>query len=144
MAFVPSRYNIAIVLRSGGALVYNALRGNFLRIDPPEARALDEIAAGRGDGVAHGVVEQLELDGLVVRDDVDELRRVQDLYETQRFDRHAMTLTIAPTIACNFGYDYCFQDRDKPSETMNPTVQDAIVAHVDRAGGQDVRSVGVA
>jgi hypothetical protein len=97
MAFVPSRYNIAIGLRSGGALVYNALRGNFLRIDPPEARALTELAAGRSDELAPGIVEQLELDGLIVRSDVDELRLVRDQYEAQRFDR----TSIAPaSTAC--------------------------------------------
>ena len=44
-----------------------------------------------------------------------------------------MVLTIAPTLMCNFGCDYCFQGADKPAGQMSPTVQDEVVRFVTQA-----------
>jgi uncharacterized protein len=43
-----------------------------------------------------------------------------------------MVLTIAPTLACNFGCDYCFQGVDKPAGRMPTDVQDGVVELVKR------------
>ncbi|MDL4819291.1 radical SAM/SPASM domain-containing protein [Actinomadura opuntiae] len=37
---------------------------------------------------------------------------------------------MAPTLACNFGCDYCFQGADKPVGRMTPQVQDALVSFI--------------
>jgi uncharacterized protein len=144
MGFAPSRYNIAIPLRSGEALVYNSLRASFLRLGVAEVEGLEALAGGHAEIVHPAVMDQLESDGLIVADGVDELRILQDQYEAHRIDPKAMILTIAPTMACNFGCDYCFQGQNKPSETMGTRVQDAIVDHVERAAEQGVQSVGIA
>lgn len=143
MVFSPSRYNIEIPLRSGEALVYNALRARFLRLTPAEVTGLGRLKAGRAEDVAPEVLEQLETDGFVVRDGVDELQVLRDQYEAHRFDPRSLVLTIAPTMACNFGCDYCFQGQNKPSETMGAKVQDAIVGYVERAAENGARSLGV-
>jgi uncharacterized Fe-S cluster-containing radical SAM superfamily protein len=77
------------------------------------------------------------------RPNEDELAALERQYRAHRFDPRALILTIAPTLACNFGCDYCFQGQDKSNETMSPAVQDAIVALVERAAAR-IKVMGVA
>ncbi len=144
MNFTPSRYNIVIPLKSGEALLYNSLHANYMRLDVEEVACLDHLKEGRQDEVAEEVIDELEGLGFVVREGVDELKILQDQYEAHRFDAKAMILTIAPTMACNFGCDYCFQGQDKPSETMGPVVQDAIISFVEQAAERGVKDLGIA
>ena len=53
-------------------------------------------------------------------------------YNAHRYDMRTMILTVAPTLACNFGCDYCYQGQDKPTRGMRPTVQDALLGLVER------------
>ena len=54
-----------------------------------------------------------------------------------------MLLTIAPTLMCNFGCDYCFQGRDKACGVMSDLVKEAILALVRRAA-PSINSLGIA
>lgn len=140
-----SRYNILIPLKGGGCLGYNSLRGGLAKWEPHETEAYEQLCAGApADSVDPEVLKQLEHGGFVVDPDVDERSIVRDMYERRRFSPATMTLTIAPTMACNFGCDYCFQGQDKPSQHMNDDVQDAIVALVERIDDRVTRKLVVA
>ena len=43
-----------------------------------------------------------------------------------------MVSTIAPTLMCNFGCDYCFQGAKKPCGNMTAEVQQAVMTMVER------------
>ena len=140
---VPSRYNISVPLRNGRALVYNSLSGAFALWESHERETFDKIAAGEQGEHDDKVLEDLAKGGYIVSETIDELEYLRHDYNMKRFDRGQITLTIAPTMACNFGCDYCFQGQDKPNDTMRPDVQDAIVAMV-RNNIPSMRSLGVA
>src|SRR5262249_9505862 len=53
----------------------------------------------------------------------------------------SLTLTIAPTMACNFACGYCFQGLNKPAKKMDPDVQNAIVSFVKAK--KDLKSLGI-
>ena len=63
---------------------------------------------------------------------VDEVAVLDQQYRKHRFDRSTMILTIAPTVGCNFGCDYCFQGEKKNDESMSRDIQDRIVGLVKR------------
>ena len=140
---VGSRYNITVPLRSGRRIVYNSLSGASAVMKADEADAFDKVCAGDLDGVPDQTLTDLTYGGFVVGDDFDELKALEKMYMAHRFDASTATLTIAPTMACNFGCDYCFQGQNKPSESMRPEVQDAIIDLVVRAA-PNLKSVGVA
>lgn len=143
MELTASRYNIHIPLRDGGALLYNSAMGNYVRLDAREVKALDSIRGGQGSEVPPALAQELLENGLAVRADLDELQQLRDAYEAHRFDTHSMTLTVAPTMACNFGCDYCFQGANKPSESMSVKVQDALVDFIERCGERGLKSLGL-
>lgn len=133
---VPSRYNIFVPLRSGRVLAYNSMSGASAIWDRDEYDAYEGISSGRELRDQDKVSSSLLYGGYVVRDGTNELLVLRQEYERQRFDRSGFILTIAPTLACNFGCDYCFQGCDKPKGEMLPIVQDKIVDLVQRVAPQ--------
>jgi len=140
-AYKASRYTLTIPLRDGRSLAYNGLSGAFAVWSREERAAYEGVPAGTGE--VSPELTALEHGGYVVPEDVDELGALKSLYDSQRFRRDLMTLTIAPTMACNFGCDYCFQGADKPSETMTPEVQDTLIAMIERVAPA-IKMLGVA
>jgi len=69
--------------------------------------------------------------GFLIYDEVDELNALRREFERQRLDANGMILSIAPTLNCNFGCDYCYQGANKPVTKMSDAVQDAIVRLVE-------------
>lgn len=139
---VTSRYSIIIPLLRGRALLYNSLNAGLSILDASEYAAYKQIQAGDADGVAPEILTALLEAGYVVSEETDELESLRQEYNAHRFDPRSMVLTIAPTMACNFGCDYCFQGQDKPKESMSQEVQDAIVGLVERAS-PNVKHLGV-
>jgi uncharacterized protein len=144
MRRAKSRYTICVPLRDRRCLAYNGLSGALAVWTTDEADAYERIGDDTpASAIDPATLSALERGGYVVREDVDELAVLQGQYEGHRFRRDVMTLTIAPTLACNFGCDYCFQGQDKPSETMSPQVQDAIIDLV-RLAAPGITTLGVA
>jgi uncharacterized protein len=132
-AYCPSRYNVLIPLKNGRALAYNALSGGFALWEVAEKTLFDSSVPGPTFlDETKPIVQALEKGGYLVREHVDELGYIERQYRQHRYDPKRMILTIAPTMACNFACDYCFQGADKSSATMDVSVQDAIVALLQR------------
>lgn len=138
-----SRYNILIPLRDGRSLAYNGVSGGFALWSAEETAIHERVRGGDVEGIDAATLEQFQYGGYLIPEEVDELEVLRRLYQAHRYRQDVMTLTIAPTMACNFGCDYCFQGQDKPAETMPAEVQDAIVGVIDRAApGLKVMGVG--
>lgn len=125
-------------------MAYNSLSGGLAIWEADEQRVYEQVRAGeKPEAEKASALRDLLYGGYVVDTEVDELAILQRQYEAHRYNSRTMTLTIAPTMACNFGCDYCFQGQDKPSQTMSPQVQDAILALIERAAPR-IKALGVA
>lgn len=144
MMFTTSRYTITVPLHRGRRLAYNSLSGSMAIWEAEESRAYDALAdKGAAVELPGEILTAMEYGGFIVREDIDELSVLRGIYEQSRFNPNVMTLTIAPTLACNFGCDYCFQGQDKPGQSMGIEVQDAIVDYVRRAA-PNIKQLGIA
>jgi uncharacterized protein len=139
---VGSRYNITVPLKHGRRIVYNSLTQAMAVWEASDVAGFDKICAGEADSVDRKTYKDLLRGGFIVPEDVDELEVLQKIYNAARYNTQSVIMTIAPTMACNFGCDYCFQGQDKPHETMGQAVQDAIVNMIDRAA-PSLKSIGV-
>ena len=139
----PSRYNIFVTLRAGRILAYNGFSGGLAVWEKQEQETYQFLKDGGSDNLADLVVRNLIYGGYVVPNNVDELTLLQQEYHSHRFNPGTMTLTIAPTLDCNFGCDYCFQGKDKPVDVMSMEVQDAIIGLVERAA-PGIKQLGIA
>ncbi|MGK7955238.1 MAG: radical SAM protein, partial [Crocosphaera sp.] len=138
-----SRYNIFVPLHNGRMLAYNGFSGALAVWEKQEQETYQILEYSPSADLDRLTVRNLIYGGYVVNDDVDELTLLQQQYHAHRFNPQVMTLTIAPTLDCNFGCDYCFQGQDKPVEVMSMEVQDAIIALVERAA-PGIKQLGIA
>jgi uncharacterized protein len=127
-AYRVSRYNFFIPLEKGDTLAYNSI-GNSLAVwDKFEREIYDIIAGGAGTEAAmsvagnerylSSVVESLRRGFFIVRRDLDERKKIDEAVRLIRFDDSGLSLTIAPTLSCNFACDYCFQGDHARTPTM--------------------------
>lgn len=140
-----SRYDIPVRLADGAALLFNARTRSLILLSEGEARVYRGLA-GQGDFGAGDVADRLLLQALIggghaVGASVDELALVRQSYEATRAAKGSLTLTIAPTMACNFACGYCFQGLNKPTKKMTPDVQDAIIDFVKAK--KDLKSLSI-
>lgn len=129
--YVQSRYTITTPLHGGRTLAYNSLSGALAVWEAHERTTYDSQSADR-TGAEVQATRDLVYGGFLVRREVDELEVLHQQYNTHRYDMSTMILTVAPTLACNFGCDYCFQGQDKPNGGMAPEVQDALLGMIGR------------
>lgn len=138
-----SQYTIIVALKDGRYLAYNSLAGGLAVLTATEVAAYEQLVSGAdSDSIDPSIGASLEYGGFIVDESVDELAVLRERYQAHRFNPRTMTLTIAPTMACNFACDYCFQGQDKPHVSMGIEVQDAILALIERAKTR-VRALGV-
>jgi uncharacterized protein len=112
-----SRYNhFTTSFFPGKYLAFNALTGAYLEFNDDrlaEADVLFEMVQG-GALTDLTPFQQVLIDrGFVIADDRDELAEVRSRYHDRKGDTKGMSLTIAPTMSCNFGCGYCFQSHSK-------------------------------
>jgi uncharacterized protein len=130
--FRTSRYNIFVPLLNGRRLAYNSLSGGLALWERDDGDLYERVHTGQDVDPLDPTIGAMVQGGYLVSAVTDELEVLDQHYRSHRFDPGAMILTIAPTLACNFGCDYCFQGQDKPVSSMSAEVQDAILAYVER------------
>jgi uncharacterized protein len=129
----PSRYNIRVPLKNGRELLYNSLSRATCILEPADVALLDRcglmaLAEARGNETLSGLLDN----GFVLPTTVDERQVIKDLYWQNRDHKTSITLTICPTLFCNFGCDYCFQGVEKPTGALANDVCDGICALYER------------
>lgn len=124
-----SRYNIAVGLAGGDALLFNSASRALCKLNQVEYLQYKQWQSGEPVEIASQriFVTTLKSDGFLVQQNVDELDQTEQQYFGARRDKTSMLLTVAPTMACNLACGYCFQGLDKDLKKMDKTVPDAIV-----------------
>lgn len=115
-------------------LGFNAMSGAYLVLDDQglgEALSLIEALEERGQHPTPltGVQADLVEGGFVVDDAFDELARFRARYEAGKREVTGLSLTVAPTVACNFDCSYCFQQH--PNQKMTPQDVARLLDYVD-------------
>lgn len=134
-----SRYNFFYSLDQGRALAYNALANSLLVVGAPLAELLRQLEAAAPFDV-NQIPPQAVASGFVVPEEFDELLAIRQRSRQLRDAPDSLELTIAPTLSCNFGCAYCFQDH--PRSFMSFEVQRALV-HFVESHCRTLRALGV-
>jgi uncharacterized protein len=105
-----SRYTHLFDIDDGKALLFCGANGALAEIDcdsHPHVRRL--LGGGRPSNGDRELWQAMVDNGFLVEDAEDELSILESSSRAERFGGECLSLTIAPTLACNFGCDYCFE-----------------------------------
>ena len=108
-AYKPSRFNHFHTLPTGEKLAFNSLSGGLAVLDSEGWARYTALVKGEPLDPKNPVDQGLVEGRFVVPENFDELAYLKTLHLRQRYTTEAWSLTICPTIDCNFGCDYCFQ-----------------------------------
>lgn len=124
--YKKSYYNIFVKLKSGDYLIFNSTTRALALISADEYKIYD----GFEDEVKHDgkdyFISSLVADGFIVSIGIDEIMQTRNNYDTVKFNKDSLMLTIAPTMGCNLACGYCFQGLDKDLNKMEQEVLDGI------------------
>ena len=75
-------------------------------------------------------VEDLKYGGFIIDDTIDELDIIKLNMYKERFNTEYMSLTIAPTLMCNFRCIYCYEKNQDDSYIMSNNTQDSLLEFI--------------
>ncbi|EOU1886284.1 radical SAM protein [Clostridium perfringens] len=73
---------------------------------------------------------ELKKGEFIIDSDVDEIEVFKYLQNIYKFSKESISLTIAPTLGCNFGCNYCYQGEHNSFSKMSLEVQNQIIDFV--------------
>jgi uncharacterized protein len=143
--YKTSRYDMAVPLTDGTALLFNSRTRSLVLLAKEEAELYNHLASQGAfppNEIKDPILAQVLADGgHILGTNIDELTLVRFMYDAARSNNTSLNLTIAPTMACNFACGYCFQGLNKPTKKMSSEVEDAIINFVKAKS--DLRSLNV-
>lgn len=132
-----SKYNFFYDLDDQDQLLaYNSLTNALAILEREKYNQLPSILAGHLEGVDEKYLYDLKYGGFVIDDDVDELAILRLKMLNSRFDRSYLSLTLAPTLGCNFDCIYCYETDQNDFYKMDDSVQEAVVNILEKQAPQ--------
>lgn len=119
-----SRYAVGGQRATGDAVYVSTRIQRRVHVTAAQHQALQQARAHDGVLPTAPALDDLVLDrlasaGILVSAERDETAELLAAHHRDREDRTELTLTVAPTIACNLACTYCFEPSHR-AETMTP------------------------
>lgn len=127
--YMSSLYNIGIKLPNNTRLLYNSLSGALSYLDEFESNVF--MKASSSNMKEEIIIDKLLAYNFLVPTDIKEVEYVKKLYNKLRFSNNNLSLTILPTLDCNFNCHYCFQSKIKDSDIMSEDTMKSIIRLID-------------
>jgi radical SAM protein with 4Fe4S-binding SPASM domain len=112
-----SRYNFIFISKGNKALLYNSMTNNLVEFTIEDYNKINQIISflkiSKPISKYKRLFKELVDAKFVVEVDEDSINKLKLNSYVQRFDKDVLSLTIAPTLYCNFSCAYCFEENRK-------------------------------
>lgn len=104
-------------------LIYNTFTGNIVLLTAEEYCFIKEnnIQNVENSHKMSSLIKEMVLGGFIVKEESEQLNKLKFESYSTRYNKELLSLTIAPTTACNFKCPYCYEDGIE-YETMNDEI----------------------
>lgn len=113
--YKESKYNVSF-FKSDQCVLYNTLSGCLSILEKEEVESLKCILEKDKDDISRveeNFLDRLIINNFVVPGDVDETILLEEKYNNTRNNNNNVSITILPTLDCNFSCRYCYQGNAK-------------------------------
>lgn len=125
-----SKYNYLFISKKNEYLLYNSMTNNFAEIDKEAYEILSNLSpqsqCSEIKELDAELFEELFDAKYLVESDEPMLNSLKLNSYLQRFDKNNLSLTIAPTLKCNFSCPYCFEENRKNIHMSDDTEEQLI------------------
>ncbi len=129
-----SKYNIFWDLDNSKKIAFNSMTCALAEVDDSFFNILNNIRNLVYEELTEEqkeLVDNMLLGNYIVKDEINELKKIKFRHFAGKFSEERLTLVIAPTLSCNFACPYCYEN--PKSGIMNKGIQNAIIGMVDKA-----------
>lgn len=127
-----SKYNMFYFDESKDSYIaYNSFTNALAYISLANFRELEKYIYDPSYQLQPELINELVKGGFLTDDSFDELAILQHRINVNRYATSCLSLTIAPTSACNFRCIYCYEKGSENQSTMTVETQNALVAFVE-------------
>lgn len=134
-----SQFNVFMPAHIEGTIIaYNTFTGSYFTCPEAELAQIEELCSNLptdAGGSVSSLLDKLIHCGFVIGDEVDERAQLRQRYALKKRATGNVALTLAPTINCNFGCTYCFQEH--PKKRMSDDDVAALKRYVEQQLGTD-------
>ena len=123
-----SKYNVEKKEKDGSYLIYNTITSAILELDCNYANSYFKIEDDKECDKSDLKMALIE-GGMLIEDERDEYEELVIKNRIERFSESTLTLTIAPTLACNFCCPYCYE-HGREYISMTEKVQNQLVEQI--------------
>lgn len=125
-----SKYNYTVSDGDGSILMYNGLTGAICALDDENYGLYVKLAAADNrvepnDPETKVFLRNMLMGGYIKYDEADELGYIGNIINANRCNKN-ISLTIAPTMDCNFRCTYCFEGENRPEYMSAETEQNIL------------------
>lgn len=110
-------------------IAYNTFSKAIITLSSNELEILQKIASNNTEGINHEFLDELFKQGFIVEDDYDEIAFLRYFHYKTKFSNEQLSLTIAPTLDCNFACPYCYENARKGK--MTQFIQDKLLHFIE-------------
>lgn len=119
-----SQFNVTKTLGES-TWVYNTLTSAFVKMP---TSVWNDVEAGANTDISDALRQQ----GIIVGSHETEINKYRYIYYSRMFCHDKLSITIAPTMQCNFGCNYCFEGTHKTMPKMKGNVIEALVNYITK------------
>lgn len=108
----PSIYNVFKQFKEG-YFIYNTSTAILVKIEKEDYEVLqNKQFITKSDLSSENIYRKLTENKFILDKNINELKELEDNYFLSKNDNSILTITIAPTLNCNFRCHYCYEARE--------------------------------
>lgn len=131
-----SKFNFTYERNDGTMAIYNTYSKALVVLDKSEFAQYEALQFDDSS-----VEKELLENGILQDDNFDEVSFLKYCHHLIKYSQEALHLVLAPTMDCNFGCPYCYENRRNGK--MSIEVQDAIIRFIEEKVDKGIRSLDV-
>ncbi len=131
-----SVFNFTYKRSEGENVIYNTFSKGLVVLGDVEFEQYENLCI-EDEEIINGLVDN----GMLIKKEYNEMAFLKYFHYKTKFAKDALFLTIAPTLDCNFGCPYCYENRRHGK--MSVKVQDAIIEFIAETVNQGATTLNI-